>query len=170
VHHLEASGTPRQRILLVGRSLGASVGLLALTRLEAEGRGPLGGIIWEGAPASSRDFGERLVRGSRDRFWHPLLAPLLGDLGSRWAAHRGSYTREQTDLLRATEGRNFATPALCFLATQDRLAPPKIQRLVASRFSRIEVIEVPTWHLHCAEILGPRYAESIRNSTQAWLQ
>lgn len=170
VHHLEASGMPRHRIILMGRSLGASVGLLALAHLEAEGRGALGGIIWEGAPASSRDFGERLVRGSRDRFWHPLLAPLLGDLSSRWAAHRGSYAREQTDLLKATEGRNLATPSLCFLATQDRLAPPRVQRLIASRFSQIEVIEVPTWHLHCAEILGPRYAESIRNFTRAWLQ
>jgi hypothetical protein len=58
VHGLEAQGTPRGRILLMGRSLGASVGLLALARLEREGRGPLGGIIWEGAPASSRDFAE----------------------------------------------------------------------------------------------------------------
>jgi len=170
VHHLEASGTPRSRIILMGRSLGASVGLLALSRLEADGRGPLGGLIWEGAPASSRDFGERLVRGHKDRFWHPLLAPLLGDLGSRWAAQRGGYPRAQTELLNAFEGRRLQTPSLCFLATQDRLAPPQVQRAVANHFARIEVIEVPTWHLHCAEVIGSRYAESIRKSTESWLQ
>jgi len=170
VHHLEAAGMPRQRIILMGRSLGASVGLLALVKLEGEGRGPLGGIIWEGAPASSRDFGERLVRGSKDRFWHPLLAPVLGELGSRWAAKRGGYSREATDLIRAMEGQRLTTPSLCFLASQDRLAPPRIQHSLASHFSRIEVIEVPTWHLHCAEILGSKYAEAIRNSTEAWLE
>ncbi len=170
VHHLEATGTPRRRIILMGRSLGASVGLLALAHLEAEGRGPLAGIIWEGAPSSSRDFGERLVRGSKDRFWHPPLAPLIGDLGSRWAARRGGYRREETDLDRALRGRRLATPGLCFLATQDRLAPPSSQRLIASRFERSETLEVPTWHLHCAEILGPRYAEAIQASTDTWLK
>ncbi len=169
VHHLEATGTPRNRIILMGRSLGASVGLLALARLEGEGRGPLAGIIWEGAPSSSRDFGERLVRGSRDRFWHSFLAPLVGDLGSRWAARRGRYRREDTDLERALNGRRLATPSLCFVATQDRLAPPLKQRSIISRFERIETLEVPTWHLHCAEILGSRYAEAIRTSTGAWL-
>ncbi len=169
VHHLEATGTPRNRIILMGRSLGASVGLLALARLEAEGRGPLAGIIWEGAPSSSRDFGERLVRGSKDRPWHPLLAPLIGALGSRWAAHRAHYRREDTDLGKALKGRRLATPGLCFLATQDRLAPPAKQRQIASSFDRIQTLEVPTWHLHCAEILGPRYAEAILASTETWL-
>ena len=41
-----------------------------------------GGVIWEGAPASSRDFAERLVRGPEDRFWHRFLAPAIGSLGS----------------------------------------------------------------------------------------
>jgi len=65
VHHLETTGVPRRRILLMGRSLGASVGLLALVELEREGRGPLAGIIWEARSASSRDFAERLVRDRR---------------------------------------------------------------------------------------------------------
>ncbi|MBK8792487.1 MAG: alpha/beta fold hydrolase [Holophaga sp.] len=168
VHHLEATGTPRNRIILMGRSLGASVGLLALAKLEAEG--PLGGFIWEGAPASSRDFGERLVRGPRDRFWHPILAPLIGDFGSRWAARRGNYQREDTDLLRNLGRQRFRTPSLCFLATEDRLATPAIQREVASRFESIQTIEVPTWHLHCAEVLGPKYAEAIQHATTSWMQ
>lgn len=170
VHHLEASGIPRKRVILMGRSLGASIGLLALAKLEAEGSGPLGGLIWEGAPASSQDFADRLVRGTRDQLWHPLLAPLIGDLGSRWAARRGGYSRRDTDVSLAVEGRRFATPSLCFLATQDRLAPAERQRYFTSRFSRIEVMEVPTWHLHCAEVLGPKYGESIRRSTEAWLK
>lgn len=169
VHHLEATGTPRNRIILMGRSLGASVGLLALVKLEAEGS-PLGGIIWEGAPASSRDFGERLVRGGKDRFWHPFLAPLTGNLGSRWAARRANYRREETDLLRAIGTQRLRTPSLCFLATQDRLAPPMIQRELAAHFDHTQVIEVPTWHLHCAEILGPSYAEAIRESVTTWLK
>jgi pimeloyl-ACP methyl ester carboxylesterase len=170
VHHLESKGLPRNRIILLGRSLGASVGLMALAKLETESKGPLGGIIWEGAPASSRDFGERLVRGSKDRFWHPALAPLIGDLGSRWAAFRGGYCRADTDTELSMQGRRFATPSLCFLATQDRLAPPPLQRRMAARFASIRVLETETWHLHCAEVLGPRYGEAMREATAAWLK
>jgi len=169
VHHLEAQGTPRRRIILLGRSLGASVGLLALAKLEAEARGPLGGIIWEGPPASSRDFGERLVRGPRDRFWHPGLAPLIGDLGSRWAARRGGYDRRDTDLRRILAHRRLRTPGLCFLATQDRLAPVEAQRAFAAAFEHMEIIEAETWHLHCAEVLGPRYPEAIKRATARWI-
>lgn len=170
VHALEASGTPRDRIVLMGRSLGASVGILALAKLEAEGHGALGGIICEGAPASSRCFAEGMVRDTRDHFWHPLLAPLIGDLGSRWAAHLGHYDRDQTDLRRAIGTRRLQTPCLCFLATQDRLAAPPLQREVASRFNHIELVEVQTWHLHCPETLGPRYPEVIRRATNDWLK
>lgn len=169
VHALEARGLPRNRIVLMGRSLGASVGLLALAKLEREGKGPLGGIVWEGAPASSRDFGERLVRGSRDRFWHPLLAPLIGDLGSRWAAQSAQYNRDETDLRKQLGGLRLQTPSLCFLATQDRLAPPDVQRWVASRFEQGELIAVPTWHLQCSERLGPGYAAAIHAATRRWL-
>jgi hypothetical protein len=170
VHGLEDEGTPRNRILLMGRSLGASVGLLALARLEREDRGPLGGIIWEGAPASSRDFAERLVRGPRDRFWHPLLAPLIGALASRLAGWEGSYRPGDTDLLAQTEGLRLRTPSLCFIATQDRLAPPAVQRQLVTRFAAIRTVEVPTWHLHCSEILGPQYSDAIRMATQTWFK
>jgi dienelactone hydrolase len=169
VHGLEAQGTPRSRILLMGRSLGASVGLLALAQLEREDKGPLGGIIWEGAPASSRDFAERLVRGPRDRFWHPLLAPVIGALASRVAGRTAGYQLSDTELLARTEGLSLRTPGLCFIATQDRLAPPAVQRRLASRFTRIQVVEVPTWHLHCSEIMGPQYAQAIQGATHAWL-
>jgi hypothetical protein len=30
------------------------------------------------------------------------------------------------------------------------------------------VVEVPTWHLHCAEVLGPAYAQAIREATGHW--
>lgn len=165
VHHLEAQGWRRDRILLMGRSLGASVGLLALGRLEAEGRGPLGGIIWEGAPLGSRDFAERLVRGPEDRAWH-LVAPAIGALAARWAAHRGAYRIEDTDPRKALAGRTLQTPALAFLAQQDRLAPAFGQRELMGRFRNLERIEVPTWHLNCAPVLGPAYAARIRAFTE----
>jgi hypothetical protein len=168
VHALEAQGTPRNRILLMGRSLGASVGVLALARLEREGNGPLGGFIWEGAPASSRDFAERLVRGPQDRFWHPLAAPLIGILASSWAAHLGQYQVADTDVLLQTSGQRLATPSLCFLATQDRLAPPAVQATLAARFLHQEKLEVATWHLHCSEVLGPAYSSAIRAATRRW--
>jgi hypothetical protein len=168
VHHLEALGHPRSRILLLGRSLGASVGLLALAQLEREGQGPLGGIIWEGAPASSRSFAERLVRGPEDRWWH-LLAPPIGAAAARIAGRMGAYAPEDTDLLRRTAGQRFETPGLCFLATQDRLAPPEVQRALAARFRQSRLVEVPTWHLHCAEVMGPDYAEAIQKAVEAWL-
>jgi hypothetical protein len=167
VHHLEATGIPRQKILLLGRSLGASVGLLALADLEREGRGPLAGLIWEGAPASSRSFAERLVRGPADRWWH-VLAPSIGALASRTAGRLGGYDPSETDLLGRTAGLRFATPSLCFLATQDRLALPEVQRAVAARFAAIRVVEVPTWHLHCAEALGSAYTGAIQQSVETW--
>jgi hypothetical protein len=169
VAHLETRGWSRRQIVLMGRSLGASVGLLALQKLEAQGRGPLGGIIWEGAPASSRDFAERLVRGPQDRPWHPVLAPAAGALGSRWAARRGGYAIGDTDILAALKGRRLRTPSLCFLATHDRLAPPDAQRRAAAAFLQGEVREVPTWHLHCSEVLGPAYAEAIHAALKGWV-
>ena len=168
VHHLEATGTPRRKIVLLGRSLGASVGLLALADLEREGRGPLAGLIWEGAPASSRGFAERLVRGPADRWWH-VLAPPIGALASAAAGRMGGYDPPETDLLRRTEGLRFTTPGLCFLATQDRLAPPEVQRSLAARFASGRLVEVPTWHLHSAEVLGPAYAGAIRQAVTEWL-
>lgn len=170
VHDLEAGGLPRHRIVLAGRSLGATVGLLALAKLEAEGRGPVAGIVWEGAPPSSRAFAEALVRGRKDRVWHPLLAPAIGEAGSRWAARLARYDRRETDVLHQLGDRRLATPSLCFLATQDRLASPASQRLLAQRFIACEMIEVPTWHLHCAEILGSAYPEAIRKATERWLE
>ncbi len=168
VHRLEAEGTPRNRILLMGRSLGASVGMMALADLEREGKGPLGGFIWEGPPASSRDFAERLVRGPEDRWWHGL-APPIGALAAAWAGCLGGYRPADTDLLRRVGSLRFATPSLCFLATQDRLAPPPVQRALAAHFRTIRIVAVPTWHLHCSEILGPAYAADIADSVRAWL-
>lgn len=167
VHHLEATGTPRNRILLMGRSLGASVGMLALADLEREGRGPLAGFIWEGAPASSQDFAERLVRGPRDRWWH-VLAPPIGAMASAWAGRMGGYDSRDTELLRRVGSLRFSTPSLCFLASQDRLAPPPVQRALAAHFETIRIIEVPTWHLHCAEVLGPAYAADITTAVHGW--
>lgn len=169
VRHLEASGWPRKRIVLMGRSLGASVGLLALARLERDG-GPLGGIVWEGAPASSRDFAERLVRGPRDRFWHPALAPAVGSLAAHWAARRAGYAPSETDVLKALGGASFRTPALAILATQDRLAPPEVQARIAERFTNGQVLSVPTWHLNASQILGPDYPRAVRAATTQWLQ
>ncbi|BDU76735.1 alpha/beta hydrolase family protein [Mesoterricola sediminis] len=168
VHALEARGVPRNRVILLGRSLGASVGLLALARLEAEGRGPLGGIIWEGAPASSRDFAQRLVEGPVDRFWHPWVAPAVGQVASALAARWAGYDRDDTDLLARTAGMRLATPSLCFIAAQDRLAPPRVQRALAARFAEIRVVEAPTWHLHCAETLGPAYDRALADAVRAW--
>jgi hypothetical protein len=167
VHHLEDRGLPRRRILLLGRSLGASVGLLALADLEREGKGPLAGIIWEGAPASSRSFAERLVRGPRDRWWH-VLAPPIGALAAFGAGRLGGYAPEDTDLIRRLGELQLATPSLCFLATQDRLAPAEIQRSLTARFQNGRVIEVATWHLHCADVLGPAYTDAIRTAVAAW--
>ena len=167
VHHLETGGVPRGRILLLGRSLGASVGLLALAGLEREGKGPLAGIIWEGAPASSRSFAERLVRGPVDRAWH-ILAPPIGAVAAFAAGRMGGYAPEETDLLQRTSNLRFTTPSLCFLASQDRLAPPEVQRALVARFQQGRVIEVPTWHLHCAEALGPTYTKEIGAAVDRW--
>jgi hypothetical protein len=139
-----------------------------LADLEREGRGPLAGIIWEGAPNSSRSFAERLVRGPRDRWWH-FLAPPIGALAASTAGHLGRYAPEDTDLLNRVNGLQLATPSLCFLANQDRLAPPEVQRSLAGRFRTSRTIEVSTWHLHCADTLGPAYTGAIRTAVDAWL-
>ncbi|MBL0209918.1 MAG: hypothetical protein IPQ13_03235 [Holophagaceae bacterium] len=166
VRHLEVRGWRRNQILLMGRSLGASVGLLALVRLESDSRGPLAGIIWEGAPASSRSFGEALVRGPANRLWHPFVAPLAGKFGSALAARRGGYEVRETDVLERMGGRTYLTPALCFLATEDRLASPQAQRKMADRFNTVRLLEIPTWHLNCSAVLGPHYAKAIQAFTE----
>lgn len=165
VHALEAEGWARDRILLMGRSLGASVGLMAVAKLEAEGRGPLAGLIWEGAPLGSRDFAERLVRGPQDRAWH-VAAPAIGALAARWAAHRGGYRVEATDPRRVLADRTLATPGLAFLALQDRLAPAPGQRELMARFQSLERVEADTWHLNCAPVLGEAYDAHIRAFTK----
>ena len=168
VHHLETQGWRRNQILLMGRSLGASVGLLAVIQLESDGHGPLAGIIWEGAPSSSRSFGEALVRGPKNRLWHPLVAPLAGKFGSALAARRGGYEVCDTDVLArmgGMGGRILLTPALCFLATEDRLASPQAQRKMADHFNTVRLLEIPTWHLNCSAVLGSHYATAIRNFT-----
>ncbi|MBS1767462.1 MAG: alpha/beta hydrolase [Acidobacteria bacterium] len=165
VHRLESEGTPRNRILIMGRSLGASVGLLALEKLEAEGKGPLAGLIWEGPPISSRDFAERLVRGPEDRRWH-FLAPPIGSMASAWAGCMGHYDPGQTKVLNRLDGRMLKTPALLFLATQDRLSPPLMQSRIADHFETIRVVAAPTWHLHCSEVLGADYAKDIHAFTE----
>jgi len=169
VHRLEEEGTPRNRILIMGRSLGASVGLLALSRLEAEGKGPLAGMVWEGPPISSRDFAERLVRGPQDRWWH-VLAPPIGAMASAWAGRLGNYDPAATKVLNQLNGQMLRTPALLFLATQDRLSPPLMQSRIADHFERIQVVASPTWHLHCSEVLGPDYAKDIRAFTDSVYQ
>ncbi len=169
VHHLESRGWRRDQILLMGRSLGASVGLLALGRLGPEVPGPPGGRARAGPPAPSRPCGERLVRGPKDRFWHGPVAPLAGWLGSQWAGRIGRYDPAETDLLVQCPP-SFQTPSLCFLASQDRLADPAVQRRLADRFQRIRVLEVETWHLNAAAVLGPRYAEAIRAEVDAWMK
>jgi hypothetical protein len=40
---------------------------------------------------------------------------------------------------------------------------------LAGAFADLRRVEADTWHLHCAELLGPRYAEEIRKATDAWL-
>jgi hypothetical protein len=80
----------------------------------------------------------------------------------------GEYPPEATNLLQRTEKVHLATPSLCFLATQDRLAPPDVQRLMAARFENGRVIEVPTWHLHSADVLGSAYTAAIQSAVDAW--
>lgn len=170
VHALEGEGVPRKRIVLMGRSLGASIGLLALARLEAEGRGPLAGILWEGAPVSSADFGERVVRGPEDRFWHPFLAPLIGRWAGILAARKGGYRVAETEVQVAlARVPRLETPSLAFIASQDRLAPAPFQRAFAARFRQSRVVETPTWHLNCSVVLGPRYTEALREAYTTWL-
>jgi hypothetical protein len=89
-------------------------------------------------------------------------------MASAWAGRMGSYDPHDTELLRRVGTLRFRTPSLCFLASQDRLAPPSIQRALAAHFETIRIVEVPTWHLHCAEVLGPAYAMDIAASVHGW--
>jgi hypothetical protein len=80
----------------------------------------------------------------------------------------GGYAPEDTDLLRRVGDLRLATPSLCFLATQDRLAPPDVQRSLAARFRNGRMIEVATWHLHCADALGSGYTGAIQGAVDSW--
>jgi hypothetical protein len=39
---------------------------------------------------------------------------------------------------------------------------------MTARFQQGRVIEVPTWHLHCAEALGPAYTGAIHAAVAEW--
>lgn len=73
VHHLEAEGVPRSRMVMAAWSQGAGVALLALEDLEKDGA-PLGGALlecpFEDLAAASRNH-VRLALGR----WEPLLRP-----------------------------------------------------------------------------------------------
>jgi hypothetical protein len=45
-----------------------------------------------------------------------------------------------------------------------------VQRALVSRFTEIQTVEVPTWHLHCSEILGAGYSDAIRDATRRWFK
>ncbi|HJW09459.1 MAG TPA: alpha/beta fold hydrolase [Holophagaceae bacterium] len=63
VHFIEAQGIPRQRVLMVGVSQGAGVGLLALAELEKEGA-PLGGALLESPYRDLADAASNHLRGT----------------------------------------------------------------------------------------------------------
>ena len=170
VHGLEAQGTPREPDPAHGPQPGRQrracwpwpgwSGRARAPWAASSGKGPrpAAGISpngWCAVPGT----------GSGTPCWPPASAPWP----AAWRAAKARYRPEDTDLLAQTGGLTLRTPGLCFLATQDRLAPPAVQRQMAGRFARIRVVEVPTWHLHCSEILGPAYATAIQEATRSWL-
>ena len=119
VHHLVATGVPREKILLVGTSQGAGVALLALGRLEREPSGSLGGALLESPFETLQEAGRNHLRGSLGAAeW--LLRPgeHLALARAGWQAH---FAPMEVSPLAASRG--LRTPIALLAGDQDVVTP-----------------------------------------------
>ncbi len=135
VRALEAEGTPRKDILLVGASQGAGVALLALARLEAEG-GPLAGALLESPFRNLKDAGRNHLRGTLGNGeWLLRPAERIAFLRAGRIArfHPGDVSPEDAS-------RNLRTPVALLTGDADGITPLAGVRAIARNLPDLTVV------------------------------
>ncbi|BDU77923.1 alpha/beta hydrolase [Mesoterricola sediminis] len=135
VRALEAAGTPRERILLVGASQGAGVALLALQRLEAHG-GPLAGALLESPFASLPEAARDHLRGTLG-WLEVLLRPALRL--ALWKASR-EVGLNLADVAPSQAARGLRTPLAFLAGDRDGITPLTGVRAVAGPGADLTVV------------------------------
>jgi len=132
---LEAEGVPRQRIVLAGWSMGASVALLALQDLEIEG-GPLGGALLECPFADMRAATKDHLRGTLGLFeFLARPAEVLALEQAGWLAH---FDYKAVSPVLASE--KLRTPVALISGDADREAPVAGVRAIAVHHTDLTVV------------------------------
>ncbi|WP_306598855.1 alpha/beta hydrolase [Geothrix sp. 21YS21S-2] len=134
VRHLASQGMQRNRIVLVGTSQGAGVGLMALERLEAEG--PLGGALLESPFESLQEAGRNHLRGTLGAAeW--LMRPGEG-LALAKAGRLAHFRPADVSPLNAS--RHLRTPIALLAGDADDITPLEGVRAIASSIPDLTVV------------------------------
>ncbi|HLO67378.1 MAG TPA: alpha/beta fold hydrolase [Holophaga sp.] len=162
VRALEAHGTPRNRILLVGSSQGAGVALLALRRLEAEG-GPLAGALLESPFASLPEAARDHLRGTLG--WGELLLRPAERL-ALWRAGRIAGI-PLAEVSPREAARGLRTPVAYLAGDRDGITPLEGVRSVAGPGADLTVVPGAD-HLEAGTRLPGGWARWAGLRLRAW--
>jgi len=135
VQHLETTGTPRSRILIVAASQGAGVALLALSDLEKT-EGPLGGALLECPYRDLADAARNHVKGTLGAMaW--LARP------AEWIALRRAGTLAHFDPAEVSPehaSRGLRTPVALLTGDDDPITPLDGVRAIARHCPDLTIV------------------------------
>lgn len=132
---LERQGFPRQRILIVGTSMGAGVALLALADLEQSGP-PLAGALLESPYRDLRDAARNHLKGTLG--WTELLARPAERIAIFRASRIAHFNPEDVSPLKASMG--LRTPIALLSGDADGITPLDGVQAIAAHHPDLTVV------------------------------
>ncbi|MBL0212068.1 MAG: hypothetical protein IPQ13_14330 [Holophagaceae bacterium] len=132
---LESQGIPRRRILIVGTSMGAGVGLLALADLEKSG-GPLAGALLESPYKDLRDSASNHLKGTLG--WIESLAKPAEAIAIFRAARTARFDPDRVSPLIASAG--LRTPIALLAGDTDHITPLDGVQMIARHHPDLTVV------------------------------
>lgn len=132
---LEGQGFPRQRILMVGTSMGAGVALLALEDLERSGP-PLAGALLESPYRDLRDAARNHLKGTLG--WTEVVARPAEYLAIRRAARLAHFNPNEVSPLDASA--DLRTPIALLSGDADAITPLAGVQAIAEHHPDLTVV------------------------------
>ena len=132
---LEGKGIPRSKILIVGTSMGAGVGLLALADLEQSGL-PLAGALLESPYRDLRDATRNHIKGTLGGF-ETLVWP-AEQIAIRRAARFAHFSAGDVSPLKASTG--LRTPIALLAGDADNITPLDGVQMIALHHPDLTVV------------------------------
>lgn len=132
---LESQGLPRSNILIVGTSMGAGVGLLALAKLERTG-GPLAGALLESPYVDLRDAARNHLKGTLGRL--EVLAWPAEQIALHRAARAAKFSPDDVSPLNASAA--LRTPIALLAGDVDNITPIEGVQLIARHHPDLTVV------------------------------